>query len=75
MLQSVALRSGHWASAVQMLPRPSGLEQVRYLQLKERALSIMNRMKGGGAGVRYSDEEMAAVKLRLDDLEKVKRAL
>ena len=63
------------AKAVNQGAQASGLEQVRYLQLKERALSIMNRMKGEGAGVRYSDEEMAAVKLRLDDLEKVKRAL
>ena len=63
------------AKAVNQGAQASGLEQVRYLQLKERALSIMSRMKGEGAGVRYSDEEMAAVKLRLDDLEKVKRAL
>lgn len=53
----------------------SGLEQVRYLQLKERALSIMKRMAGEGAGVRYGDDEMAAVKKRMADLEKVKRAL
>lgn len=63
------------AKAVNQGAQASGLEQVRYLQLKERALSIMNRMSGQGAGVRYSDEEMAAVKLRLGDLEKVKRAL
>ena len=63
------------AKAVNQGAQASGLEQVRYLQLKERALSIMNRMSGQGAAVRYSDEEMAAVKLRLGDLEKVKRAL
>ena len=63
------------AKAVNQGAQASGLEQVRYLQLKERALSIMNHMKGAGAGTRFSDEEMAAVKLRLDDLEKVKRAL
>lgn len=63
------------AKAVNQGAQASGLEQVRYLELKERALSIMNRMSGQGAGVRYSDEEMAAVKLRMADLEKVKRAL
>ena len=63
------------AQAVNQGAQASGLEQVRYLQLKERALSIMHRLSGQGAGVRYTDEEMAAVKLRLGDLEKVKRAL
>ena len=63
------------ARAVNQGAQASGLEQVRYLQLKERALSIMQRMEGQGAGVRYGDDEMAAVKKRLGDLEKVKRAL
>ena len=63
------------ARAVNQGAQASGLEQVRYLQLKERALSIMRRMEGQGAGVRYGDDEMAAVKKRSGDLEKVKRAL
>ena len=63
------------ARAVNQGAQASGLEQVRYLQLKERALSIMKRMNGEGGGARYGDEEMAAVKKRMDDLEKVKRAL
>jgi hypothetical protein len=63
------------AKAVNQGAQASGLEQVRYLQLKERALSIMNRVEGKGAGVRYGDEEVAAVKKRQGDLEKVKRAL
>ena len=63
------------AKAVNQGAAASGLEQVRYLQLKERALSIMQRMAGSGAGVRYGDDEMAAVKKRMADLEKVKRAL
>jgi len=63
------------ARAVTQGASASGLEQVRYLELKERALSIMKRMNGGGGGVRYGDDEMAAVKKRMDDLEKVKRAL
>ena len=63
------------AKAVNQGAAASGLEQVRYLQLKERALSIMKRMNGEGAGVRYGDDEMAAVKNRMADLEKVKRAL
>ena len=63
------------AKAINQGAQAAGLEQVRYLQLKERALSIMQRMSGQGAAVRYGDEEMAAVKKRLGDLEKVKRAL
>ena len=63
------------AKAINQGAQAAGLEQVRYLQLKERALSIMGRMSGQGAAVRYGDEEMAAVKKRLGDLEKVKRAL
>ena len=63
------------AQAVNTGAQASGLEQVRYLQLKERALSIMNRLDGKGAAVRYGDEEIAAVKKRTSDLERVKRAL
>lgn len=63
------------AQAVNVGAQASGLEQVRYLQLKERALSIMMRLDGKGAAVRYGDEEVAAVKKRQSDLDKVKRAL
>ena len=63
------------ARAVTEGAQASGLEQVRYLQAKERALSIMQRMQGQGAAVRYGDDEMNAVKKRQGDLEKVKRAL
>jgi hypothetical protein len=63
------------ARAVTQGAQASGLEQTRYLAAKERALSIMNRMAGQGAAVRYADEEMDAVKKRQDELEKVKRAL
>lgn len=62
------------AKAVNTGAAASGLEQVRYLQLKERALSIMNRVAGQG-GAKYGNEEMDAVKKRMADLEKVKRAL
>ena len=63
------------ARAVNQGAQASGLEQVRYLQLKERTLSIMMKMDGGSTGLRYGDDEMAAVKKRMSDLEKVKRAL
>jgi hypothetical protein len=63
------------AKAVNAGAQASGLEQVRYLQLKERALSIMNRIAGQGAKAKFGDEETEAVKKRLSDLEKVKRAL
>jgi hypothetical protein len=62
------------AKAVNAGAAASGLEQVRYLQLKERALSIMGRV-GGQGGAKYGTEEMDAVKKRMADLEKVKRAL
>jgi len=62
------------AKAVNAGAQASGLEQVRYLQLKERALSIMGRV-AGQSGAKYGPEEMEAVKKRLPDLEKVKRAL
>jgi len=62
------------AKAVNAGAAASGLEQVRYLQLKERALSIMGRV-GGQGGAKYGNEEMEAVKKRMADLEKVKRAL
>jgi hypothetical protein len=61
--------------AITLGGQASGIDKVRYLQLKERALSIMNRMAGQGARVKYGDEEMDAVKKRLPDLEKIKRAL
>jgi hypothetical protein len=63
------------ARAVTQGAQASGLEQTRYLAAKERALSIMNRLAGQGAAVRYGEEEMDAVKKRQGDLEKVKRAL
>jgi hypothetical protein len=63
------------ARAMNVGAQASGLEQLRYLQLKERALSIYNRLNNKGAQVKYGDEEMAAVKKRQADLEKVLRAL
>ena len=62
------------AKAVNTGAQASGLEQIRYLQLKERALSILNRVNGQ-SGAKYGDEELAAIKKRQSDLEKVKRAL
>lgn len=62
------------AKAVNAGAQASGLEQIRYLQLKERALSILNRLNGQGS-VKFGDEEMEAIKKRQSDLEKVKRAL
>jgi hypothetical protein len=63
------------AKAVNVGAQASGLEQLRYLQLKERAASILGRLSGKGAAVKYGDEEMAAVKKRQADLEKLIRAL
>ncbi len=62
------------AKAVTLGAQASGLEQVRYLQLKERTLAILNKLAGQGSA-KFGDEELAAVKSRQPDLEKVKRAL
>ena len=62
------------ARAVNQGAQASGMEQVRYLQLKERTLSILKRVSGEN-GAKYGDEELAAVKKRQADLEKLKRAL
>jgi hypothetical protein len=62
------------AKAVNVGAQASGLEQVRYLQLKERTLAILNKLAGQGSA-KFADEELEAVKSRQAELEKVKRAL
>jgi hypothetical protein len=63
------------ARAMNVGAKASGLEQLRYLQLKERAASIVGRLNNKGAAVKYGDEEMAAVRKRQAELEKLARAL
>lgn len=64
------------AKAVNVGAVASGLEQVRYLQLKERTLGIMKKLEGNaGQMTKFGDDEMSVVKKRQDDLDKVKRAL
>jgi hypothetical protein len=64
------------AKAVNVGAQASGLEQVRYLQLKERTLGILKKLTGeAGQMAKFGDEEMDVVKKRQGDLEKVKRAL
>jgi hypothetical protein len=62
------------AKAVNVGAQASGLEQIRYLQLKERALSILNKVNNRGSG-KFGDEETAAVQKRKPELEKLIRAL
>ncbi|MEO7457730.1 MAG: hypothetical protein ABIY52_15820 [Gemmatimonadaceae bacterium] len=62
------------AKAVNVGAQSSGLEQVRYLALKERALGILNKVSSGN-GAKFGEAEVEAVKKRKDDLDKVKRAL
>jgi hypothetical protein len=62
------------AKAVNVGAQASGIEQVRYLQLKERTLSILGKLAGNG-GAKFGEAEIEAVKKRQADLEKVKRAL
>ena len=62
------------AKAVNIGASASGLEQVRYLMLKERTLAILNKLTGQ-TSAKFGEAEMEAVKSRQADLEKVKRAL
>jgi hypothetical protein len=62
------------AKAVNVGAAASGIESVRYLQLKERTVSILGKLAGGG-GAKYGEAEIEAVKKRQADFEKVKRAL
>lgn len=62
------------ARAVNEGAQASGLEQLRYLQLKERALSIFNKISNKGSG-KYGDDETAAITKRKAELEKLLRAL
>ena len=55
--------------------KASGLEQIRYLQLKERVQTIQRRAAGQGPVVKFGDDETNAVKKRQGDLDKLKRAL
>ena len=62
------------AKAVNVGASASGIESVRYLQLKERTVSILAKLAGQG-GAKFGEAEMEAVKKRQADFEKVKRAL
>lgn len=60
-----AVRAGAFAS---------GLGEARYVKLKERTLAVMGTL-AGESETKFGDDEMAAVKKRLVEFEKVKRAL
>lgn len=62
------------ASAVNAGAAASGLEQIRYLALKERTLGMLNKLAGNGTA-KFGDEEMAAIRKRQPELEKLRRAL
>jgi len=53
--------------------KAAGMDRVRYSALKERALTILTKLRYGAQG--FGSEEVAAVQRRRADLEKVKRAL
>jgi hypothetical protein len=63
------------AKALNEGAKASGMDQVRYLQLKERAVTITHVMAGQGPKVKFGDDETNAVKKRMGDLDKYKRAL
>ena len=63
------------AQAMNAGTQASGLEQLRYMQLKERTLSILSKISGKGGSAKFADEETAAVQKRRADLEKIQRAL
>lgn len=63
------------AAAINTGAQASGLDRVRYLELKERVVTIMGTLKGQRVPVSYHDEEVALVKQHMSELEEVKRAL
>ena len=63
------------AKAMNVGAQASGLEQIRYMQLKERTLSILDKVNGKTNSARFADDEMAAVQKHKADLEKLRRAL
>lgn len=63
------------AQALNAGAQASGLDRVKYLELKERLLSIYTQVASGSSRVAYGDAEVALVKQHREDLDAVKRAL
>jgi len=63
------------AQAVNAGAQASGMDKVRYLELRERLASIMSAVGGARLSVSYSDEEMDLVKQHMDELDPLRRAI
>ena len=63
------------AQAVNAGAQASGMDKVRYLELRERLASIMSAVGGARLPVSYSDEEMDLVKQHMDELDPLRRAI
>lgn len=63
------------ATAVNVGAQASGMDKVRYLELKERVFTIYGTLNGRRAPVAYGKEEVDLVKSHMSDIESVKRAL
>jgi hypothetical protein len=63
------------ATAVNVGAQASGMDKVRYLELKERVFTIYGTLNGRRAPVAYGKEEVELVKGHMSDIEPVKRAL
>jgi hypothetical protein len=63
------------AQAVTAGASASGMDKVRYLELRERLASIMSAIGGARLSVSYSDEEMDLVKQHQAELDPLRRAI
>lgn len=63
------------AQAVNAGAQASGMDKVRYLELRERLASIMSAVDGERLSVSYSDQEMDLVKQHQSELDPLRRAI
>ena len=63
------------AQAVSAGASASGMDQVRYLELKERLVTILGQIDGGRGPVSYDDEEIDLVKQHRAEIDPLRRAI
>lgn len=63
------------AQAVTAGASASGMDQVRYLELKERLVTILGQIDGGRGPVSYDDAEIDLVKQHRAEIDQIRRAI
>jgi hypothetical protein len=63
------------ANAVNSGASASGMDRVRYLELKERLATIVGQLDGNRGPVSYADDEMDLVKQHLGEIDPLRRAI